>query len=297
MKSIEATPQDAKIEYSTDDNTFSTTMPKITNASSITVTVRASKSGYTTITTKQTAKIEKAEGKLTLSAANGTYTYPTSGTFTVSDNTGTLSAISNNTNIATVSASGNIITVKPGTTEGKATITVKSASNTNYNEKTATYTVTVQYPTFTGNSGVGYYADVDGNGTPDGIIFADLKNGGSGSWGKDYMGGEITQYTIPKRTNLKNYYIVKSGYSGSFGKMDVLAAKGSGNDRFYVMSLKDYNNGAQYTFLKAKSIKSGIWSVPDKTKWVIFAGQLGITTSNYSARGLQKQYWTSTSRQ
>lgn len=79
--------------------------------------------------------------------------------------------------------------------------------------------------------------------------------------------------------------------------MDVLAAKGSGNDRFYVMSLKDYNNGAQYTFLKAKSIKSGIWSVPDKTKWVIFAGQLGITTSNYSARGLQKQYWTSTSRQ
>jgi len=111
------------------------------------------------------------------------------------------------------------------------------------------------------------------------------------------MGGEITQYTIPKRTNLKNYYIVKSGYSGSFGKRDVLAAKGSGNDRFYVMSLKDYNNGAQYTFLKAKSIKSGIWSVPDKTKWVIFAGQLGITTSNYSARGLQKQYWTSTSRQ
>ena len=34
--------------------------------------------------------------------------------------------------------------------------------------------------------------------------------------------------------------------------------------------------------------------MPDKTKWVIFAGQLGITTSNYSARGLQKQYWTST---
>ena len=58
---------------------------------------------------------------------------------------------------------------------GSATITVKSASNTNYNERTGTYSVTVKDNTFTGTSGVGYYADVDGNGTVDGIIFEDYK--------------------------------------------------------------------------------------------------------------------------
>ena len=140
---VTVTPSDAKIEYSTDGKTYSTTMPTITNTSSFTVTVRASKAGYKTQTTTQTVKVNKADGRLTLSATSGTYTYPTSGTFTVSGNTGTLSVASNNTNIATVSVSGSTITVKPGTTAGKATITVTSAESTNYKAKSATYTATV----------------------------------------------------------------------------------------------------------------------------------------------------------
>ena len=143
LTNVSVNPSDAKIEYSTDEKTFSATMPTITNASSITVTVRASKAGYTTVTTKQTAKVNKANGNLTLSATSGTYTYPNSGTFTVSGNTGTLSVSSNNNNIVTVSVSGNTVTVKPGTTAGKATITVTSAAATNYNQKSATYTATV----------------------------------------------------------------------------------------------------------------------------------------------------------
>ena len=453
LKSIEVIPRDAKIEYSTDDNTFSTTMPKITNASSITVTVRASKSGYTTITTRQTAKIEKAEGKIVLSATNGTYTYPTSGTFTISENTGTISAVSNNTNIATVSTNSNIVTIKPGTTEGKATITVtsaelsnytektatyeanvkngtislsatpytgtydgkahnaltnvsvnpsdavieystdgtnysetmptvtnsssftvtvraskagyktqsvtetvkvnkatgaltlsatsgtitypnsgtftvsgntgsitvsssntnvatvsisgntvtiksvgagtatitvKSASNTNYNEKTATYTVTVKDPTFTGDSGVGYYADTDGDGTPDGIIYADFKNGGSGLWGR-------AKYTISTATGLKEYYVSKTNYNGPFGTKNVLSARGSGNARFNVMALSDYDNSTTYTFLNARVITSGEWMAPAEDEWVAFGGQLGITTSNYSGYGLKDKYWSCSS--
>ena len=286
LKSIEVTPRDAKMEYSTDDNTFSTTMPKITNASSITVTVRASKSGYTTITTKQTAKIEKAEGKLTLSAANGTYTYPTSGTFTISANTGTISAVSNNTNIATVSTNSSIVTVKPGTTEGKATITVKSAESNNYKEKTATYAVTVNYQTFTGNSGVGYYADVDGNGTVDGIIFEDFKVGGSGKW-------DNVSYTIPTVSNTKSYRVSQKNYSGPFGTKDVLAPIGSGNDRFYVMALNDYS-GSTITFTNAQNIKSGKWKTPTLNSWLAFASQLGITTKNYSGYGFKWAYWTTT---
>ena len=141
--SVNVTPSDAKLEYSINGGTYSTTMPTITNTSSFTVTVKASKAGYKTQIKTETVRVNKAAGTLTLSATSGTLTYPTSGTFTVSGNTGTLSVASSNTNIATASISGNTVTVKPGTTAGKATITVTSAATTNYNEKSATYTATV----------------------------------------------------------------------------------------------------------------------------------------------------------
>ena len=118
-------------------------MPKITNTSSFTVTVRASKAGYKTQTTTQTVKVNKAAGTLTLSATSGTLMYPNTTTFTVSGNKGTLSVASSNTNVATASISGNKVTVKSGATAGKATITVTSAATTNYNAKSATYNITV----------------------------------------------------------------------------------------------------------------------------------------------------------
>lgn len=59
----------------------------------------------------------------------------------------------------------------------------------------------------------------------DGIIFADFKNGGSGS-----------TYTIFTVTGLKEYYVSKTNYNGSFGIKDVLSARRSGNARFNVMA-------------------------------------------------------------
>ena len=282
---VTVTPSDAKIEYSTDGTNYSTTMPTITNTSSFTVTVRASKAGYKTQSTTQTVKVNKAAGTLTLSATSGTINYPNSTTFTVSGNTGTLSVSSSNTSVATVSISGSTVTIK-SVGAGTATITVKSAASTNYNEKTATYTVTVKNPTFTGDSGVGYYADTDGDGTPDGIIFEDFKKGGSGSWGG-------TDYTISTVTGLKEYYVSKTNYNGPFGIKDVLSARGSGNARFNVMALSDYNNSATYTFSNAKGITSGEWRVPTYIELATFGGQLGITTSNYSGYGLKGRYWSS----
>ena len=281
---VNVTPSDAKIEYSINGGTYSTTMPTVINTSSFTVTVQASKAGYKTQSTTQTVKVNKANGNLSLSSYSGTITYPNSTSFTVSG-TGSISAWSSNTGVATVSVSGNTVTVK-SVGAGSATITVKSASNTNYNEKTATYSVTVKNNTFTGTSGVGYYADVDGNGTVDGIIFADFKNGGSGSWGD-------TSYTISTATGLKEYYISKTNYNGPFGTKNVLSARENGNARFNVMALNDYNNGATYNFTSAKSITSGDWSTPTKEKWVMFAGQLGITKFNYSKYGLKEDYWSS----
>ena len=277
---VNVTPSDAKIEYSINGGTYSTTMPTVTNTSSFTVTVQASKVGYKTQSTTQTVNVNKANGSLSLSSYSGTITYPNSTSFTASG-TGSISAWSSNTGVATVTVSGNTIIVK-SVGAGSATITVKSASNTNYNEKTAAYAVTVKIPTFTESSGVGYYADVDGNGTVDGIIFADFKKGGSGSWGG-------TSYTIPTATGLKEYYVSKTNYNGPFGTRNVLTAKGNGNARFNVMALSDYNNSTKYI---GTYITSGEWHTPTIETWTMFAGQLGITTSNYSGYGLKETYWS-----
>ena len=287
ITNVNVEPTDTTLEYSTDEINHSTTIPRIINAGTATIKIRASKENYETKNVTVIAKIEKAEGNLSLSETSGTINYPNSTTFTVSGNTGTLSVSSSNTNVATVSISGSTVTVK-SVGAGSATITVKSAATTNYNEKTATYTVTVKVKdsTFTGNFGVGYYADVDGNGTVDGIIFSDFKYGGSGSWGG-------TDYTISTVTGLKEYYVSKTNYNGPFGIKDVLSARGSGNARFNVMALSDYNNSATYTFSNAKGITSGEWRVPTYIELATFGGQLGITTSNYSGYGLKDRYWSS----
>ena len=286
ITNVNVEPTDTTLEYSTDGINYSTTIPRIINAGTATIKIRASKENYETKNVTVIAKIEKAEGNLSLSETSGTINYPNSTTFTVSGNTGTLSVSSSNTNVATVSISGSTVTVKSVGT-GSATITVKSAANTNYNEKTATYTVTVKKPTFTGYSGVGYYADTDGDGTPDGVIFEDFKNGGSGTWGK----GSNGSYTISTVSSTKSYYISQTNYEGPFGTKDVLAATGSGNARFYVMALSDYNNSATYNYSDAIKIKSGEWRVPTRNEWAAFAGQLVIYA--YYEYGLEETYWSS----
>ena len=288
LTNVSANPSDAKLEYSINGGTYSATMPTITNVSSFTVTVRASKAGYKTQSTTQTVKVNKANGNLTLSSYSGILTYPNSGTFSVSGNTGNLSVSSSNTNVVTVSLSGNTVTIIPKTREGSATITVKSAASANYTEKSVTYNVTVQLPHFTASSGVGYYADVDGNGTVDGVIFEDFKVGGSGSW-ENWNG----TYTIPTVSGTKEYYISKTNYSGPFGTKDVLSAKGSGNNRFYVMALSDVGNDT-YLWSEGKELESNGWIMPERNEWAAFLGNLKISESNYKSCGLKGEYWSST---
>ena len=288
LTSVNVLPSDAKIEYSIDNGkTYIENIPQIINASSVSVIVKASRDEYKTETVTKTAVVNKAEGKLTLSEISGTITYPNNIAFTVSENTGTLSVSSNNNNIATVSISGSTVTVK-SVGAGSATITVKSAASTNYNEKTATYTVTVKNPTFTADSGVGYYADTDGDGTTDGIIFEDFSKADSGSW--CYKG----DYSINEVTDLKEYYISEIGYKGPFGTKDVLRAKSeNGNNRFYVMALEDVDNNT-YGYWDAQNKVNGVWIVPPKNEWAAFATKLGITKSNYTTYKLAANYWSST---
>ena len=96
----------------------------------------------------------------------------------------------------------------------------------------------------------GYYADVDGNGSVDGIIYADLAVGGSGQWTD-----EDGTYEIPKvESGLRNYYISQEGYEGPFGTKDVLRAEGRGEDRFYIMALEDIDESQYYWYYDAAGV-------------------------------------------
>ena len=195
-------------------------------------------------------------------------------------------------------------------------------------------------------SKVGCYADIDGDGEADGVIYADLAVGGSGQWGTDANG--YTSFSYAKEEGTKDYY-VRGSYKGTFSddeKELISVVEGSGgNERFYVMALKDINQKTGYCWYDA-AYDSGIenydkvtsgsfgkgkentqtmiekwndvkyggkdenetykdiwgvikeevnkgWFVPSKEEWAAFAGNLGITNSNYSSKGLLNFYWTS----
>ena len=98
---------------------------------------------------------------------------------------------------------------------------------------------------------VGYYADIDGDGTVDGVIYADLAVGGSGEWND--RDGDFSYEAI---TGVKDYTISQANYSGDFGDNGVLKAMGSGKDRFYVMALEDIDSNIYTWYENAAS--SGI---------------------------------------
>ena len=104
-------------------------------------------------------------------------------------------------------------------------------------EKTTQITTTAP-PISSTTSYVGCYADVDGNGSVDGVIYADLAIGGSGQWSD----GDGT-YTIPKGSNFKAYTVSGSHTENGFGTKEVIkVTNGSGNERFYVMALSNVDS-------------------------------------------------------
>ena len=102
---------------------------------------------------------------------------------------------------------------------------------------------------------VANYADVDGDGTVDGIIYADLAIGGTGTWNLSDNSSYNSngQYTIPKGNNFKKYKVTQENYSGSFGTGKVIApvSGSSGNERFYVMALSDVDSNTHYWYYNA----------------------------------------------
>ena len=96
----------------------------------------------------------------------------------------------------------------------------------------------------TGEDYRGYYADVDGDGNPDGIIYADLNKSESGQY---YNSNGA--YTYNKATGeLNEYTISKEKYTGEkakFGEKEIIKLKkNKNNPRFYVMALEDFTTEA-----------------------------------------------------
>ena len=209
------------------------------------------------------------------------------------------------------------------TTENGYQIPVKDIWNEELAEE-------VKTPISKTESYVGYYADIDDNGTVDGIIYADLAVGNTGDGGS----GAYT-YMVPtvEATNLKDYYIegTESSEENPFGENSIIAPiEGSeGEERFYIIALRDIGQYSWYSnsenvgnfnteegFGKGKTNTSTMvsiwnndsnkdeendiwghiedgWFVPSLEEWSAIKGELKIDESNYSDKGLSDSYWTS----
>ena len=102
-----------------------------------------------------------------------------------------------------------------------------------------------------------YYADIEGDGTVDGVIFADLAVGGSGQW---VNSNGI--YEIPIEENLKSYYIIDNNYTDDFGTGKVITPidKTNGNNRFYVMALDDFDSNSHSWYSNARGLDNTVSS-------------------------------------
>ena len=104
----------------------------------------------------------------------------------------------------------------------------------------------------------GYYADVDGDGEADGIIYADLganiQYPQSGDWYNaiNNWGQNDGTYSYNKATgNLNEYIISNNAYkkNDGFGENKIIKLKKDNNNpRFYVMALEDFTTTDYQTF-------------------------------------------------
>lgn len=120
----------------------------------------------------------------------------------------------------------------------KVTIKARYGDSTN---QTCDVVITkdIHWEEISEQSYVGYYADIDGDGVPDGIIFADML------YGKEVSG--YSSYTIPTISGTRNYKISQENYVDKVGGTNkIITPSGDGADRFYVMALTDIQPGTGF---------------------------------------------------
>ena len=88
-------------------------------------------------------------------------------------------------------------------------------------------------------SQIGKYVDINGDGIPEGVIFADLAIGADSLWN----GTPNTRYRYEKSSNKLKEYVVVGTYTHALnGKREMLTPILDGEDRFYIMALNNVNS-------------------------------------------------------
>ena len=171
--------------------------------------------------------IVKANNTLKLSSNSRSYTYPNSGTFSVTTNVsgGDLSCSSNNNSVATCKISGTTVTVIPGTTKGTATITVTSKETANYNSSSVAHVVTTNLGTLSVTAS-GYNGTY--NGSDHSITVT--SSGATITYSSDGTNYSSTKPTYRNAGTYTTYYKVsKTGYNTVTGSRTVVINKASGS--------------------------------------------------------------------
>ena len=97
-------------------------------------------------------------------------------------------------------------------------------------------------------SQIGKYVDINGDGIPEGVIFADLAIGADSLWN----GTPNTRYRYEKSSNkLKEYVVVGTYVHPLNGKQEILTPILDGEDRFYIMALQDITQNEHYWYKNA----------------------------------------------
>ena len=194
----------------------------------------------------------------------------TNNAFTIANGSETLSYTVKNSSNTSISTGETILSASGSTASETFTYTLSIPSTAC--KKAGTYSGTITYtaeviklePATTTTDYTGYYADIDGDGTVDGVIFADLAFSKSGTWNNDSW----SSWSYTAQTGLKDYYVSQESYTDKYGTKPVISPVSSttGNDRFYVMALTDIDgkqNGTYYDWYnaaygKATNILSGV---------------------------------------
>ena len=288
--SVTVDPKDCKLEYSLDGGEFTEIMPKVTMAAEeYTISIKASKEGYTTNAITKTVTINKqsnTNGNLVLTPASGTITYPNNGTFTVSKNVsgGALSVKSSDTSVATASISGTTVTITPKvpTTDGKkTTITVTSAATSNYEAQTATYVAKIEMGTITINA-TPYKGTYDGKSHP---ALTTVSTNPTGTTIEYSLNGGTYSTTMPQVTGASTYSIsiraTKAGYAKAETTKTITVGKQSNTNGNLVLTpasgtITYPNNG---TFTVSKNVSGGALSVKSSDESIATASISGTTVT------------------
>lgn len=97
-------------------------------------------------------------------------------------------------------------------------------------------------------SQVGKYIDINGDGIPEGVIFADLAIGGKGDYGYGAGNYEIPVLKKEKKDYIKDY-VIKGKFSHKLnGEQEMLIPILDGFERFYIMALEDVDKDTFYFY-------------------------------------------------